>query len=288
MPSWNIHIAQAERILARRGSLERAVRDRNAFLFGCLVPDIYVGYMVPAVERPIAYRITHFAAPAHIPKPREDEFWDVYVAPAAKRIAAAGGASGSAPGDGSGAGPAPGGTIPYASLRAEADRVSRVHYPQRYEGTPEPPAPGCAADAQVDAEAVERSVFDLVLGTWVHLVADNIWNTRVNEFLDAIGGKPSEELRIKKQGDFDLFGKALPIDALPRVTPRLIAAAAAFPQYPIAEGEVRSTVGVAHEIVRTNHGDENPTYRLLTEDFFEHVFAESVELPDRLLAERLG
>ncbi len=286
MPSWNIHIAQAERVLARRGSVARAVRDRNAFLFGCLVPDIYVGYMVPAVERPIAYRITHFATPAHIPKPREREFWDAYVAPAAAHLgvtAASVARAGGVPG-----GPIDlSGTIPASSLRVEADRVSRIHYPQRYEGVPEPSGPGCPADAQVDDEAVARSVFDLVLGTWMHLVADNLWNTRVNEYLDAMGGKPSEEFRIKKQGDFDLFGKALSIDALPRTTPRLVAAAAAFPQYPIAESEVRSTVGVAHEIVRTNHGDEHPVYRLLTEDFFEHVFAESVELPDRLLKERL-
>ena len=126
-----------------------------------------------------------------------------------------------------------------------------------------------------------------MLGCWLHLVADNLWNTRVNEFLDAHGDRPSEGFRIKKQGDFDRFGKALPIDSLPRITPRLIAAAAAFPQYPIEEDALRATVGVAHEIVRTNHGDENPSYQLLTSDFFEHVFAESVELPDRLLQERL-
>ena len=133
-----------------------------------------------------------------------------------------------------------------------------------------------------------QKLFDLLLGTWSHLMADNLWNTRVNEFLDAHGGKPSEEFRIKKQDDFDLFGKALPIDSLPRVTPRLVAAAAAFPQYPIEEAEVRSTIGVAHEIVRTNHGDRHPTYRLLTEEFFAQVFTESVALPDRLFTERLG
>ena len=53
-------------------------------------------------------------------------------------------------------------------LKAEAERVSRVHYPQRYEGVPEPPSVACAADTHVDAEAVAQSVFDLVLG---HVVA---------------------------------------------------------------------------------------------------------------------
>ena len=61
MPSWNIHIAQTERLLARAGTLADNVRDRNAFLFGCVVPDIFVGYMVPGIADPIPYRITLFA-----------------------------------------------------------------------------------------------------------------------------------------------------------------------------------------------------------------------------------
>ena len=63
MPSWNIHIAQTERLLARAGTLADKVRDRNAFLFGSVVPDIFVGYMVPGIADPIPYRITHFAKP---------------------------------------------------------------------------------------------------------------------------------------------------------------------------------------------------------------------------------
>ena len=43
MPSWNIHIAQVERLFERDGAVARMVRDRNAFLLGNLVPDIYVG-----------------------------------------------------------------------------------------------------------------------------------------------------------------------------------------------------------------------------------------------------
>ena len=84
MPSWNIHIAQTERLLARAGALADNVRDRNAFLFGSVVPDIFVGYMVPGIADPIPYRITHFAKPEPIPKPREHEFWDTYVAPLLK------------------------------------------------------------------------------------------------------------------------------------------------------------------------------------------------------------
>lgn len=277
MPSWNIHIAHTERLFERRGTISDMVLDRNAFLFGSLVPDIYVGYMVPAIEHPIAYRVTHFAEPAHIPKPREGEFWETYVAPLAAELGVAATRSRG------------GRRIDPASLSAEQDRVNRRHFPQRFGGDGSvPPMPGSPADEDCSAAAVRSSLLDLMLGVWAHLLADNLWNTRVNQFLDAHGGRPSESFRIKKQGDFDLFGKALPIDSVPRATPRLIATAAAFPQYPVEEVPLRYTIGVAHETVRTNHGPEDPAYRLLTVDFFEHVFGEFRGLADGLVAERLA
>lgn len=278
MPSWNIHIAQTERLFDRDGAVARTVRDRNAFLFGTLVPDIPVGYMVPGVREPIAYRITHFATPAHIPKPREGEFWDVYVAPEAARLDV-----------GVGAAIVPDAIAP-SSIVVERETMNRVHYPQRYEGvTDVPPVQGTPADEDCSPAAIERSTFDFVLGVWAHLVADNLWNTRVNEFLDARGGKPSESFRIKKQGDFDWFGKTLAITSLPRDTPRLLATAAAFPQYKLDERTVLLTIGVAHEIVRENQGSlDHPPYRLLTEEFFDSVFAEVIETTDRLIEERLG
>ncbi len=309
MPSWNIHIAQTERLMARGGALARVVHDRNAFLFGSLLPDIYVGYMVPGIKDPIPYRITHFATPAHIPKPREGEFWGAYVAPAARKLGFGADAdleksehaaaasdlrdTAAAPGLGDASdlrgasGLLGGAVIPPGSLAVEQDYVSRLHYPQRYEDAEPPVWLASPEDDDVSPAALERSLFDLLLGTWSHLLADNIWNTRVNEFLDAHGGKPSESFRIKKQGDFDLFGKALPIDALPRMTPRLMATVRAFPQYAIDEAAMLTTIGAAHEIVRTNHGGGDPRYQLLTSDFFEHVFAENLAEADRLAAGRL-
>ena len=278
MPSWNIHIAQTEQLFERAGAVACTVRDRNAFLFGALVPDIPVGYMVPAIKDPIPYRITHFATPAHIPKPREGEFWETYVAPFAARL---GVRPGTAPvADAIGA----------SSIVVERELMNRVHYPQRYEGVDAtPPDQTHPEDADLASEAVERSRFDLVLGAWTHLVADNVWNTRVNEFLDAHGGKPSEQFRIKKQGDFDWFGKTLAIALVPRDTPRLIAAAAGFPQYAIDERTVRLVLGVTHEIVRENQGAlDHPPYRLLTDEFFSTVFAEVIATTDRLFAERLA
>lgn len=264
MPSWNIHIAHAEGLLLNNGAVSHAVCDRNAFLFGSVVPDIFVGYMVPGVVEPIPYRITHFALQEPIPKPREDEFWDTYVVPLLKQAQNKGVPS--ANGETFLAEP--------TTKKLEIERLNRVHYPQRYEGAPPVPEPPATEFSCSDA-AVRQSLLDLTLGVWAHLVADNIWNTRVNEYLDSIGDTPSEQFRIKKQGDFDWFGKTLAIDSVPRATERLYRAAEAFPQYPISTEYVLKTIGVMHEVVRSNPGDPyHPPYRLLTDEFFSRVFTE--------------
>lgn len=269
MPSWNIHIAQSERLLARGGAVARFIRDRNAFLFGNVVPDIFVGYMVPGIERPIPYRITHCAEPERIPKPREGEFWNAYVVPLLPAV------EGGEP-------------VGLYTLAEEAERLHRVHYPQCYGGDA-PPAPAAPDFGAVPTrEETARSVLDLTLGTWAHLLADNLWNTRVNDFLDAHGGRPTGAFRVKKQGDFEWFGKTLAIQAIPCATERLIAAAGAFPQYPIGRHQVLAAVGVAHEIVRSNPGEsEHPPYRLLTDGFFSETFEEVLDTTEHLLSERL-
>lgn len=296
MPSWNIHIAQTEQLMARGGAVARAVRDRNAFLFGALAPDMPVGYMMPLVHEPIAYRITHVADPAPIPIPREHDFWMMYVEPELASMGAVAADDGavaeaadSETADPQGALDIPSDLIKPASITVERETVNRVHYPWRYEGvTEQPPVLDCPGDNDCSAAAVAFSRRDLVLGAWTHLVADGIWNTRVNEHLDAIGGTPNEQFRIKKQRDFDWFGKTLPISTFPRDTPRLIAAAATLLPYSLDERCVRLAVGVAHEIVRQNQGAlDHPPYRLLTSAFFDAVFAEVVETTDRLLEERI-
>ena len=79
MPSWNIHTAHAERILADRRA-DAVIADGNAFLFGNYAPDIYVGFMVPDASFHIDYCLTHLAAVARIPLPEPDFFWDRYIA----------------------------------------------------------------------------------------------------------------------------------------------------------------------------------------------------------------
>lgn len=281
MPSWNIHIAQTENLLDRGGAVAHAVSDRNSFLFGNVVPDILVGYMVPGIEHPIPYRITHFASPEPIPKPREHEFWSTYVEPLVDELR-------SAPTQAlSCIAPVQAPTI--VEERAEMDRAN---FPEREQAERIDRAEPLAVASQASSLSqldIKRSVLDMTLGAWAHLLADNLWNTRVNEYLDAHGGKPSEEFRIKKQGDFDWFGKTLRIISVPRATDRMIAAAEAFPQYPIGRRHVIATVGVIHEIVRTNGGNPNhPPYRLLTDAFFDETFHEVLDTTESALRERLG
>lgn len=283
MPSWNIHIAHVERLLDAGGRIAGAVRDRNAFLFGAVVPDIYVGYMVPGVERPMPYRATHFAGPGHIPCPREREFWEAYVEPAARALEAL-----AAPRSAASGASAPRPVIDFMTIERERDFVGRTQHPQRYDGAPDPVAPSRELDDAADERAVAESLFDLVLGAWAHLLADSLWNTRVNEFLEAHGGKPSNEFRIKKQADFDAFGHTLAIGSVPRPTRRLLATARAFPQYAIEEKMALLAVGVMHEIARGNGGvPAHGSYQLLDEEFFADTFAETVSAADRIAAERL-
>ena len=273
MPSWNIHIAETEQLLERGGAVARTVRDANAFLFGNVVPDIFVGYMVPGIEHPIPYRVTHFAKPEPIPKPREGEFWDTYVAPQAEQLAKSGGL-----------------VAATAHPVVEPDSITPVaSTPASGPSTPGEAAPRVVVAPPTEDVPFERSRFDLTLGVWAHLLADNIWNTRVNEYLAAHGGKPSEGFRIKKQADFDAFGKTLHITSVPRETDALAAAAEAFPQYPIGRRYVHDSITVIHEIVRTNGGTaEHLPYQLLTDAFFASTFAEVIETTEEALEQRLS
>ena len=232
MPSWNIHIAQTERLMEHDGAVARAVHDPNIFLFGNVVPDIFVGYMLE-VDHIIKYTETHCAKTEPIPKPREWEFWDRFVVPAARNL-------------------------------------------------------GAVEDADAETLSHASGVFDITLGAWAHLLADNIWNTRVHEYLTAHGGVPNDSFRIKKQSDFDSWGKTFRISSIPRETPELVYAAEHFPQYTIASNYTHDTIVVIHEIVRENGGNPvHAPYQLLTDEFFDNAFNEVLDTTERLLDERL-
>ena len=56
------------------------IRCVDAFLLGNLLPDVYVGYMVPNITHKIPYRDTHFADPSVVPEPDYGQFFDNYCA----------------------------------------------------------------------------------------------------------------------------------------------------------------------------------------------------------------
>lgn len=80
MPSWNIHTAHVERLLADHRACDVGIEDANAFLFGNYVPDVYVGFMVPDVSMHVDYCVTHFARLSMIPVSDADSYWDLYIA----------------------------------------------------------------------------------------------------------------------------------------------------------------------------------------------------------------
>lgn len=123
----------------------------------------------------------------------------------------------------------------------------------------------------------EGRVSDVVLGAWAHLVADHLYNHHVNELIVKQGLEYGDPLRIRKQSDFEHFGRTLFISMTPRVTPELIERCRAFPQYEVAEVDVRAAVEVACEMVeitQAHHIGSTPRYSLLDAAFFARVFDE--------------
>lgn len=129
-----------------------------------------------------------------------------------------------------------------------------------------------------DMTAADGSLHDLVLGAWAHLVCDSVYNTRTRAYIASIGVKAGDVTRKRKQRDFALFGRTFDISLRPRVTPELIAACAAYLQYPVVEADVREAVAVAGHIVDENHEGlirSVPAYDLLTPEFFSAASAEA-------------
>lgn len=81
MPSWNIHTALVEELFSQERPATLGVANKDAYLFGNLIPDLYVGYMVKDASHTLRYIDTHYADPEHIPVPHEQQFWDRYIEP---------------------------------------------------------------------------------------------------------------------------------------------------------------------------------------------------------------
>lgn len=210
MPSWNIHIALAERVLETGDANRLGIADENSFLFGNCAPDIYVGFMVPDASLHVDYCITHLAKIDSIPVPDADLFWDNYIA-------------------------------------------------RRRPATP--------------------SGTSLVLGAWSHLVADRYYNGRFRELSRENTALSGKSLRLKKQADFDRFGRTLGLSRMMDVTPELLDAAWSFKQYRILPDDVERAVSVANRIV--DEGGLQPLddggYQLLTGEWMNEVFDDCLE-----------
>lgn len=264
MPSWNVHTAHVQRLLREGSPSSLGIRDVNAFLFGNFVPDINVGYMVPNPSGILPYRLTHFAAAAHIPIPGEREFWDTYVEP---RL------------------PVPD-EVPIAPAPISVEESVRlIRAGKRFEL---PATPERHAEVVARLSAHDYRASDEVLGAWAHLLCDNAYNSATRAWLREYDVPTGEETRVRKQDDFLKFGRTLHITLHCEVTAELLAQAAAFPQYAVNEADARAAVASSNDIVtdnQENHISGTPDYSLFREDFFHEVFEHATEcIYDRLTA----
>lgn len=70
MPSWNIHIAHADRLLEKgAGCLGVDIQYPDAFLLGNVAPDVHIGFMVPEYSHKVRYGRTHQSYPGTLPIP---------------------------------------------------------------------------------------------------------------------------------------------------------------------------------------------------------------------------
>lgn len=214
MPSWNVHIAHVQRILSLEELCASVVGNRDAFVLGNLVPDIYVGYMVPDVSHKIPYRDTHFADPTFVPAPDASRFYRTYIR--------------------------------------------------------------------------GRTANDLTVGAWCHLLCDHYYNSRTNEYIARIGVEPGDQTRIRKQADFNLYGRTLSISLVPQLDKDVLTQCRAFEQYKLEEDDLQRAVNATRRIVQENgelHIAHTPEYDLLTSAFFantshevDEVLQEALEL----------
>lgn len=257
MPSWNVHTAHVQRLLREGSPASFGIRDVNAFLFGNFVPDVYVGYMVQHPSGILPYTLTHFTHAAHIPVPGEREFWDTYVDPTR---------------------PLPQ-EFPVSPADVTVEEGVRISQAGGHFEVPASPEAHEALVAKLTSPDYRAN--DVTLGAWAHLLCDNAYNSATRAWLKTHNVEPGETTRIRKQDDFDKFGRTLPITLMCEANEALVRQAAEFPQYAIRAVDVPATVEVADDIVvdnRIRHIEGTPEYSLFTEDFFLHVFEHATEL----------
>ena len=127
-------------------------------------------------------------------------------------------------------------------------------------------------DYVVRRRADDPASVSLALGAWAHLLADRVYNGRVRLFCQTHDVPKGEELRVRKQADFDAFGRSLRMESRVQVTPELLDAACSFRQYEIKAEDVVRSVDVADAIVDRAGAESRGTYQLLGEGWMNATF----------------
>lgn len=112
----------------------------------------------------------------------------------------------------------------------------------------------------------------LTLGAWAHLVADRFYNARFHTFYETHDTPRGDELRVRKQADYALFGRSLKISRHVQATPELVEAAQEFHPYSVLPADVERSIEVASDIVRANVPLDHESYQLLSAEWMLDVF----------------
>ena len=209
MPSWNVHIAHADRLLEKgAGCLGVDIHYPDAFLLGNVAPDVHVGFMVPDYSHKVRYGRSHQSYPGSLPIPSYKRYQRNFM----------------------------GGLNP-AEYLLQTDFI-------------QPNVSYCSDEQRSLVD--QRQLRELIVGIWCHLVCDHVYNAHTRAFLRAHHIPTGEDARIRKQADFDIYGRSLDMNCLPEASDELFAVAAAHPQYGFTHSDVEQTLQVIQRIAEEN------------------------------------
>ena len=126
----------------------------------------------------------------------------------------------------------------------------------------------------------QRQLREFIVGIWCHLVCDHVYNSHTRAFLRAHHIPTGEDARIRKQADFDVYGRSLDMNRLPEASEELFAVAAAYPQYGFTHSDVEQTLQVIQRIAEENRHNSvsSPQYQMLDTAFFLSAYKEAEDI----------
>ncbi len=125
----------------------------------------------------------------------------------------------------------------------------------------------------------QRQLREFIVGIWCHLVCDHVYNAHTRAFLRAHHIPTGEDARIRKQADFDVYGRSLDMNRLPEASDELFAVAAAHPQYGFTHSDVEQTLQVIQRIAEENRQNSVscPQYQMLDTEFFSSCLSKCTQ-----------